>query len=416
VTRPPDPTALLAYLNSQRERAAEWLQTLIAIPSVSGYEQAVQEQLAGLLRGLGFEVVAETIPESLRQDEEFSHYEQEQPYAGRPNLFVTLGGGQGRSLILASHTDVVPAQDWPAAFAPERRDDLIVGRGACDDKGQVVTALLTLSALRHFNLQPRGRLEAQFVIEEEVGGNGALATLRAGHRADGVVVLEPTQLQIHPANRGAVWFRFTITGRPVHMGRKYEGVSAIDHALELIGLLYDYERRLVAESANVPQFERYERPVQLNVGTIHGGEWPSMVPARVVLEGGVGFLPNKTMVQIKEELRQVVEKHGSEWLRAHYTLEFPKLHNDSYSTASDHPLPLALQEACRRLGFSPEIFGWNVSCDARLYNRLGGMPTLVFGPGNLADAHSEHERIDLGDIVNGAAALVLLVAEWCGLA
>ena len=256
----------------------------------------------------------------------------------------------------------------------------------------------------------------QWVIEEEVGGNGALAAIREGHRADGVVVLEPTDLQIHPANRGAIWFRVTTTGKSVHMGRIAEGVSAIEKAIEAIRLLKDYEKGLVAQSKGIPLFERYDRPVQLNVGLIAGGLLPSMVPGECTLEGGVGFLPNKSMTHIKEELQQVLMSAEDPWLRDHVRLEFPKLHNDSYETDPGHPMVLSLREATRDCGLSSEVFGWNVSCDARLYSRIGGMPTVVFGPGSIARAHSREEGIDLGSICQAAGALTRFIVDWCGLA
>ena len=405
---------ILRFLEGLRGLAQEWLTELIAIPSLSGQEAEVQTWVVERLREMGLRPQQLPVPESLREDEEYSHSDCTAPYDGRPNLVAEMGGDQGASLIWSAHTDVVPAKDWEGAFTPQVEGTRVIGRGAVDAKGQVLTALLAWHALRQLGIALKGRLEAQFVIEEEFGGNGALALIRAGRRAEGVVVLEPTNQQIHPANRGAIWFRFTVEGKPTHMGRKQEGVNAIEQAVELIHLLQDYERRLVEESRGVPQFERYEAPVQVNIGMINGGEWPSMVPAKAVLEGGVGFLPNKPMAEVKEELRALVEEKGGEWLRTHYRLEFPKLHNDSYAIPSEHALPVRLQEACREIGVEADIFGWNISCDARLYNRVGGMPTVVYGPGETAQAHAKGENTDIREVLRAAAALALFSARWCG--
>jgi len=397
--------------------AAQLLCDLIAQPSVAGREAGAQELMAQACERIGLEAAYHEIPESLRGDPEYSHADVEPPYEGRCNLVaVRRGSGAGRTLIVSSHTDVVPAEEWPEAFTPTRQGDCIIGRGAADAKGPLVAGWLALAALHDAGIALAGDVELQSVIEEEVGGNGALALLRQGRRADGAIVLEATELQVHPANRGALWFRLKTFGKPVHMGRMHEGVSALDKMIPVIAVLREYEERLVQESKGVPQFERYERPVQLNIGTIRGGEWPSMVAGEVTIEGGVGFLPNKRMEDIKRDLREAIESVNDEWLKAHYQLDFPKLHNDAYAIPSDHPLPQTLAQACRQLGLESEVFGWNISCDARLYYHVGGMPTVVFGPGSAAQAHAIGERLSLADIERAGEALALFVVRWCGLA
>ncbi|MFQ6130893.1 MAG: ArgE/DapE family deacylase [Armatimonadota bacterium] len=399
------------------DEAAQLLCDLIAEPSVAGQEASAQELMAAACERIGLETSFEEVPESLRDDPEYSHADVEPPYEGRCNVVaVRTGTGGGRSLILSSHMDVVPAEEWPEAFTPARDGDSIVGRGAVDAKGQVVTAWLALAALQDAQIAVAGDVELQSVIEEEPGGNGALALLRQGHKADGAIVLEGTDLHVHPANRGALWFRLKTFGKPVHMGRMHEGISALDKMTVVIEQLREYGERLVRESRGVPQFERYERPVQLNVGTIKGGEWPSMVPGEVTIEGGVGFLPNKRMDDVKHELREAVESVDDQWLKHNYELDFSKLHNDAYATPADHPLPQTLARACRDLGLESEVFGWNISCDARLYYHVGGMPTVVFGPGSVAQAHSIGEGLNLGEMQRAAEALALCIVEWCGTA
>ena len=75
---------------------------------------------------------------------------------------------------------------------------------------------------------------------------------------------------------------------------------------------------------------------------------------------------------------------------------------------------VALQQACKQSGLNSEVFGWNVSCDARLYAKIGEMPTIVFGAGSILDAHARDEKIDFNDIVKAAEAMAAFVIEWCG--
>ena len=395
--------------------AREFLTDLIRLESISGGEIDAIHFSLGKFAQAGCECRLAPIRNKIKADAEYSHPTDPVFYDGRSNLVAyKRGTGGGRSAILQTHIDTVPAGDWEDAFVPHEDGDLIYGRGACDAKGHIAAIWLAMAALEQAGIQLKGEVQAHIVVEEEFGGNGALAMVRQGYKADAVVVMESTELQIHPANRGAIWFRIEIEGVPKHMGRKHEGISAIDLSYKVIQALYEYEKRIIAESAGYPGFERYTNPVQVNVGMLHSGEWPSMVAANAVIEGGVGFLPDRSMDQVRNEVKQVIESTSDDWLREHYKLSFSKLHNDSYEINYNHPAVLALQQACKETGLNSDVFGWNVSCDARLYAKVGKMPTMVFGAGSILDAHARDEKIDFSELVKSSEAIATFLCEWCG--
>lgn len=410
---------LLTQLNKHAQRLLPQAQTmlcdLIRLPSVAGQEGPVIRYLWERRGELAAEAQLVPMPAGITCDQDYSFGDSPCDYADRPNLAIRRpSSGGGRSLVLSAHLDVVPAEDWPEAFEPKVEGDYVIGRGACDAKGQVVTAWLALKLLAAMGLRTKGEVEVQFVIEEEVGGNGALGMILAGHRADAALVMEGTDMQVHPANRGAIWYRLKIVGKPVHMGRIREGVSAHDKAMQVIEILRRYEQRLLAESRDLPLFARYQQPVQVNIGIVRAGDWPATVPGECVIEGGIGFLPNKRMAEVKRELEEAIRSEADDWTREHFTLEFPKLHNDAYETDPEHPFVREVAAACKQAGLSSEVFGWNVSCDARLYHHRGGMPTVVFGPGEIGQAHATGERIAMSRIAEAAVATALLIASWCG--
>jgi len=391
-----------------------FLLDLLRIPSVYGREAEAQRYIRDALRNIGCRVRQVPIREGLRGDPEYSHSDHPVPFRGRPNIMVLAGGrGEGRSVILNTHVDVVPAGSWATAFDATVDGDYVTGRGAVDCKGQIAALYLLFRMMRELGVEPRSRTAVQIVVEEEIGGNGTLSLIRQGHSADGVVVLEATDLTVCPANRGAVWFRATVRGKPVHMARKASGVSAIDKSVELIRLLYEYEAELGQGSGGQPRFAEYEQPVQVNIGRLTGGDWPSTVPGLAVMEGGVGFLPNKDLETIKRELLSI-PRRGDDWLAGHTTIEFPALHNDSYQIPVAHPLVLEMVESCKRVGIQTRTRGLIASCDARLFNRVGGMPTVVFGAGPIEQAHSNGERVKLGDLALEACALFDFLRNWCG--
>jgi acetylornithine deacetylase len=390
------------------EETADLLATLITFQSTVGNEQPVQEYLARYAGKLGLDPRLVSIHPNIESDEDYTLVPGHKGYEGRANLVITIPGtGGGRSIILNSHVDVVPAPS--EIFEGKVENGVCYGRGACDAKGNVVTILLALRALKEAGIRLKGDVIASFVIEEEAGGNGALSFILDGYRADGVIVLESTDLNVAPANRGAVWFDLGIEGKPAHMGRWREGVNAIEEMMEAVRVLKDYERKLVAESGGDPLFPDPEASVKVNIGTIEGGDWPSMVAGHCRMEGGIGFLPNKRLSDIRSEVREAIEHNAGEWAKTHYELAFRRLHNEAYAIPPDHPLAVTLRDSA-----DSEIFGMTASCDARLFYHRGGMPTVVFGPGKFPYAHAADEQISVRDMDRGAGILVDFLMRWCG--
>ena len=398
------------------DKAVDFLVELIKFKSISGEgEKDVQEFIKENFSQFGKAELVE-IDENIKRDPEYTFSDKDLDYSERKNLVLKIEGtGEGKSLILNSHCDVVPAADWKDAFNPVIKDGYLYGRGACDAKGQVATIYLTLLTLKELGIKLKGDIIVEIVIEEEIGGNGTLSLIRDGYKGDGVVVFEPTDMKIHPANRGALWFKLEIEGKSVHMGKKIEGVGAIEKMCFIVRKLIGYEEKLIEESRNVPLFEKFDPPpVQVNFGTIEGKGWPSMVCSKVELEGGVGFLPNKNITQIKEEVESIIRESGDEWIKNHYKLSFNKLHNDAYSIPPEHPLVNVLKEASENVLGKAVVEGWVASCDARLFNKIGKMPVVVFGPGCLDDAHSNNEKIKVEDIKKAGEVATETVIKWCG--
>lgn len=397
------------------KEAEEFLAEIISIPSIGGEnEEKVQKLIARRFAKLG-QVEMRSVPESLKRDPNFTFSNKELDYSKRKNLVLRFPAGKGgRSLIVNSHSDTVGVENWSAAFIPKKEGNFIFGRGACDAKGQIATIYLALLMLKDMVKKLPGELIVEAVIEEEIGGNGALALIRQGYKADAALVVEPTELKIAPANRGCVWFKLEIEGKSLHMGRSWEGVNAIDKTCLIVAKLREYEKKLIAESRNIRFFEKHKQPVQVNFGVIKGEGWPSMVCGKVILEGGVGFLPNKNLGQVKQELDRVIKSCGDSWITKHYKFSFNKLHNDAYTIDGNHPFVKTLAGAAKAAGIEPKLEGLTASCDARLFNKVGGMPTVVFGPGSILDAHSCREKIDVRQMKKAAEILVRMITDWCG--
>ena len=404
-------------IDDATDDAVGFLTGMMTFESVQGNECEVQALAAETFAALGLDVAPTPIPEDITDDEEYSKSPDAKPYAGRENLVVRRpGAGGGRSLILNSHTDVVPVKEWAEGRTPVVKEGVVTGRGSADAKGCVATMYLVNRVLEALDVRTRGDLVTTVVIEEEVGGNGSLALIRQGVKADAVVVLEITDLAFCVANRGAVWFQLDVEGKPTHMGSITEGISAIDEALEVVELWRAFEQELIEGAKTQALFAEYERPAQLCVGMIQGGEWPSMVPAGCHVEGGIGFLPDRSLDEVKQALVDGIERRGDAWLKSHYALRFDKLHNDAFETPGDDAFVVSMGRSLSASGLDATPKGWISSCDARLWAKVAGLPTVVFGPGRLKEAHSNRESVKVADLQRAARALVRTVVDWCGVA
>jgi len=407
---------IIQRIDSMKEYGAEILMELIKFPSVCGDEMGAVGFLKKALEENNLSPEIIPLNPDIKSHPEYTNYTIEPAWEGRGNLVTEYGGKkEGKSLILNAHLDVVPAKGWPKAFNPKREGDIIIGRGACDDKGGVVAGYLALKALKNAGIETAGKLSLHSVIDEETGGNGTLSLLAGGYTADAAIVGECTDNMICPANRGALWFQLYTTGISTHMGRIDDGISAVEKAFQAIGILKEYERYMMDNFMDHPYFKGLKhRPIQLCVGMIKAGEWPSMVPDSCEVEGGMGFLPNRDINDIRKEMKQWILERGDDWLKDHFDLRFDKLHNAAFEVEPGHPFVKCMRGMSSAAGVSDDIQGWIVSCDARLFPRVAEMPVITVGPGKLVDAHSVGEHVDINEIIKTAKLYALTALDWCG--
>ncbi|MGA2983989.1 MAG: M20/M25/M40 family metallo-hydrolase [Terriglobia bacterium] len=408
------PTEIRAAVEAVRADTVRFLCDLIRFRSLSGQERETVDCAAARFAEVA-EVERVALSNSLRDDEDYADPVPGIEYEGRSNLRLRVAGtGGGQSLLFNTHLDVVPASEGQAhAFEPRVEAQRVYGRGACDAKGQVATIYAALLAARRLGLKLRGDVLAHLVVEEEVGGNGTLAMVRGGENADACIVMEPTELRILSSVRGAVWFRVICTGRPGHSGRAGDTVSALKMVIRAMDILEQYHARLLAASRGIPLFDPFPNPMPITFGKLAAGDWPATAPARAVVEGVLGLLPNKTRYQVMEEMRQTLLDSGDAWLREHFQLAFMYRH-DAHVLDPGHPLVTGLQACCRENGGRGEVSAMTASCDSWFYNNQLHIPTVVFGPGSLRFAHTNEEQIGWDEISEGAAILMHFLQAWCG--
>jgi acetylornithine deacetylase len=327
----------------------------------------------------------------------------------------------GRSLILNGHIDVVPAGDranwrydpWQGTLA----DGRLYGRGAVDMKGGLCCALFAAKALHDAGVSLAGQLIVESVIGEEDGGVGTLAAILRGYRADGAIVAEPTQLVVSPAQAGALNFRVTVPGLAAHGAMRDEGVSAIEKFFPLFQAIMELEQERNAAVTD-PLFTPYQLPYAICIGKIEAGEWASTVAESLRFEGRYGVAVGEDVPSARRLLEETVAQaaQADPWLRQHPPqLEWWGGQFEPARISPDHPLVATLSRCFDEVtGAPPAVAGMPYGADMRLLVNEGNTPTVLFGPGDVRQAHRPDEFVPVVDLVKTVQALALTALRYCG--
>ncbi|MGY2026953.1 M20 family metallopeptidase [Nocardia gipuzkoensis] len=397
------------WFASRRDSITDDLMNYLSVDTTSPHEPRAETFLREYLGSIGAQL--ERLPghPDLADHPSRSPHAQSIIGADRASWRSTLAEGAGCvRTVFNAHVDVVPSTpDFPDAFTPRRDGDMIIGRGACDTKNNLVMLVEAVRFLHDAGIPLWRTPILDLPIEEEIGGNGTLSLILHDPGADEAVCLEPTSLQVLRGHRGCLSFRVDIRGRSVHMGSTATGLDAIAGAIDVAAALRELERTMLAEAADEPGFEGVTSPLQLNIGKIQGGEWSGSLAERCTLWADLGFLPSMSLDDVAARVDAACRSIPDQTMAGQLKVRFDiGLRNDAYLTPPGQPVVDHLARAVGRHidGVEPPR-GWRVSCDARLYSKIAGLPTVIFGSGSLADAHSPHERISLAELETGIAIL-----------
>jgi acetylornithine deacetylase/succinyl-diaminopimelate desuccinylase-like protein len=313
---------------------------------------------------------------------------------GRSNVLARLvpAGTIQRRILLAPHTDTVAAFS-PEQFAPRLRHGRIYGRGACDTKGSIASMLGALMALARSPARP-GSTEIVFagLIDEENEQAGSRALAASGFSADLAIVGEPTRLRVVTAHKGSLWLRLETRGKAAHGACPHLGRNAVHEMARIVDLLQtDYARQL----------QRRRHPLlgcaTASVGSIKGGSQPNIVPALCEASLDRRTLPGETESSVRGELQGLFRRHK---LRA--TIRDEKACAcHPMETGAELPLVRKFLEAARQKG----PVGAHYFCDASVLAHAG-LPSIVFGPGDIAQAHTAEEWISVKSLQSSTACLL----------
>jgi acetylornithine deacetylase len=324
---------------------------------------------------------------------------------GRPNVVARIGPRNAPALMLNGHLDVVGVEGMiHNPFSAHVRGDRIYGRGSADMKGGV--AAMCAAAAKGAQADSSRQILVTAVVDEEYESLGMRALLADGIRADGAIITEPTRLAICPAHRGFVWMDIVVTGRAAHGSRYDIGVDAITHA----GLLLAQLEKLERTRESGPRHQLLGRG-SLHASKIQGGVGMSTYPELCNLAIERRTLPGESTEKALGEIRDAFAKVRSEHpqFAARVTLNTAQLPSD---VPIDSPIVKRLRGALEREGVPVKIEGLSAWTDAAPLNEAG-IPTICFGPGDIALAHAAEEFVPIEEIDVATRVLTRVVREWC---
>jgi len=406
----------------------EFLLELASHPSTRGNEQSAQRFMDDSLRDRGYETDVWNVDVA-----DISDLPGFSPVIGNYedalNVVAThrARSRAGKSLILNGHIDVVPVGPldmWEAPpFEPHCKDGWMYGRGAGDMKAGLAANVFALDALKAIGFQPAANVFIQSVVEEECTGNGALACLQRGYKADAALIPEPLDEMLVTAQIGVIWFQVHLKGIPVHVLEAGSGSNAIEAAIPLIAALKDLETRWNAPQHKHPHYQHIDHPLNLNVGRIEGGDWASSVPAWCCFDVRMAIYPgqdiNDARAQIEACLRDAasadafLKKTPPQIVYHGFLAEGYALADDTKPVAAQ---AIASLETAHKVvtGDDLETLAVTATTDARFFGLYADTPALVYGPKAQA-IHGLNERVELDSIRRVTQSIALFVADWCGL-
>jgi acetylornithine deacetylase len=414
---------ILTAVESSEAELTALLATLVRFPSLMGEEASAQDYLEGLFQGMGLRTLRFAV-----HDDELAHLPGFSPATGHwqrhDNVVATHRPREtrGRSLILNGHIDVVPVgadELWTVPpFEPVIKDGRLYGRGAGDMKAGIAAYITAFRVLRQLGVQPAASVFLQSEVEEECTGNGALACLHRGFRADAAVIPEPFNHSILDAQVGVMWFTVEVLGRPAHVLNAAHGINAIEAAFTL----FDGLKGLVLEwnepGNRHPAFAHVDQPIKLNLGRIQGGEWASSVPTRCVMELRIGFYPGVTAAASRAAVEACLRRTAASHPRlrdVQYKVRYAGFQAEGFVADRAAPMMGTLASAHESvMGAAPEWYASTATTDARTFHLYGSTPATCYGP-EATNIHGIDESVSLASSVAVTKVLALFIARWCGL-
>ena len=410
------------WIDQHKDDMISFLQTILRIPSVTGSEAAIQEFLAQYANSMGA-TVDKFVPslEELRTHPAFVN--SELPYENRPNVVATIpGSGNGKSLLFNGHVDVIPEgaeENWlHGCWSGDIEDGKIYGRGASDMKSGIAAMTMAVKALQECGIKLKGDVILEYVMDEELTGNGTLACVMKGYKADGCICCETSSMCVQPGSIGRIWFNIRVKGKAAGIQQRYNGINAIDLGYIVTKAVSEFEKVRLAKIKH-PLYPDIISSIPCMIGQFESGSYASAFPDSCLLKGSMATVPGENSSEVKNEFVQFIKEtcaKESSWLAQNPPeVIFTGYFAEPAETPVDAPIVTALKdEFTQVMKKEPVISGRQGAADIRHLNQYGNTPSVIFGPGLTEQMYANNEWVYVEDYLNAIKILSRTIMRWCG--
>ena len=426
---------VLDAIDANGQEVIDFLRGLLAFETITPDVESVEHDafirhqafVKQVLEGMGFgDIDVWEVDAAALEDAPGLGVVSDRDLRNMPVLVARLpGAGQGRSLILNGHYDVVPLglrENWTHdPFAGEIADGRMYGRGTNDMKGGIAAMLKAVDFIRRAGLALEGDVLVQIVPDEEATCMGTLAACQRGYTADAAIITEPTNMRLGTAVRGHMGGRVTLRGRAGHAEQPQPhhsrggAVNAISKAMRVLqGMEEATEQWRTQPDKQHPLVP----PDHIIPTVIHGGEWSVTYPEKVVIQFDCMFVPGTKDKRAEIEQKLAAVAANDPWLVEHP----PELRIGdgpkeewwySAEVSEEEPIVQVTRGALSDIGIEPALMGFGTLTDCIHLINHSHVPTVNLGP-DIETAHMADEFVTLEQLDQLTRALALAIMRWCG--
>ncbi len=399
-----------AWIDAHFDEEVRFLQELIRVPTPTppGNNAPHAERTAELLKAFGFEAEKHPVPAA-----EVEAYGLE----SLTNLIVRRPYGEGRTIALNAHGDVVPpGEGWSCdPYGGEIKDGKIYGRASAVSKSDFATFTFAVRALESLGLPLKGGVELHFTYDEEFGGEmGPGWLLRNKLTRPDLLIAAGFSYEVVTAHNGCLQMEVTVHGKMAHAAIPASGVDALQGAVQILNALYAQNALYQKISSQVPGITH----PYLNVGRIEGGTNTNVVPGKVMFKLDRRMIPEENPAEVEASIRSVIADAAALCPGIQVEIKRLLLANAMKPLPGNQPLVDAIQKHGQAVfGASIPAMGTPLYTDVRLYAEAG-IPGVIYGAGprTVLESHAKRadERLALEDLRKATKVIARTLRELLG--
>ena len=336
--------------------------------------------------------------------------ERQEVFPARENLICFFPGrNPGKTLLFEAHMDTVSIpSDARSTTVPAVEGSRLYGRGACDTKGSLAAMICAIKAI----LDETGELPVNVyfigAVDEEYRAKGVYDLIKKPIKADGAVIGEPTSLDVVIAHKGVYRFHLVTKGKSVQSSKPHQGINAIYKMIDVIQII----RGRLQDSYKGKGHPLTGDPT-VSVGIIQGGKEVNTVPNLCSIDVDRRVVPGETRCDVEKEFNDIIMLLKEQDPQFDAVIENP-FFDPPLNTSEHSRIVQTMKGICKEVIGKERVVGVPYGSDASKIATIG-IPSIVFGPGDISNAHSAQEYVEIEELMQAQQIYRTLIEQFdCG--